>query len=98
MTRTKKPKPSFDVARDPIGETKSGWVYRSAPEETPPVVTAELLHPADYMLEPAGSLSAPPEPPGWVSTGLLLMMLPITVGVSVMLAPVSWMLSGRTRR
>src|SRR4249919_1089387 len=26
---SKKPKPTFDVAREPIGDTKSGWVYRS---------------------------------------------------------------------
>src|SRR4051794_408731 len=34
---SKKPKPTFDVARDPIADSKSGWVYRSDPAPASPV-------------------------------------------------------------
>ena len=34
----------------------------------------------------------------WFATGLYLMALPMTLGVSLMLAPVSWMLGARAKR
>jgi len=39
-----------------------------------------------------------PAPRSWFATGVYLMVLPVTVGMSLMLAPVSWLLGARSRR
>lgn len=109
---SKKHKPSFDVARDPIPETKSGWVYRSEPAEAreprepfDPRDSREAFEPRERR-EPRASRaprfepSAPPSPASrsWLSTGLYLMALPVTLGMKIMFAPVSWMLGSGTKR
>lgn len=106
MARTsKKPKPTFEVARDPVSDAKSGWVYRSdaaaAPEpraiefaEPPAAERRELFEPRP---DQAGR-SSPQPGSSWVKTGMYLMVLPVTIGMSIMFAPVTWLLSGRSRR
>jgi hypothetical protein len=97
VSRTsKKPKPTFDVARDPIADTRSGWVYRSDPlanhDPEPPTIRTPQN---GERFEPA----APPQPAprSWLYTGVYLMVLPVTIGMTIMFAPVSWMLGSRSR-
>jgi hypothetical protein len=105
----KKPKPTFDVARDPIADSKSGWVYRSDPPPAPPVTP---FGPVVRDVPPAYAVPARtddvdrfqpdtpavPAPRNWVATGVYLMVLPVSIGMSIMFAPVSWMLGIRSRR
>ncbi|HWF85668.1 MAG TPA: hypothetical protein VG222_12510 [Vicinamibacterales bacterium] len=120
---SKKAAPSFDVARDPIAGTQSGWVYRSdaqpssAPSLGPAAHEAErdALH--DAAASPVAPVPAaraprsvpgndsrfqPDAPPplrrGWLATGIYLMALPMTLGMTLMFAPVSWMLGARSKR
>jgi len=110
---SKKPKPTFDVARDPIPESKSGWVYRTEPAEPPrpePAIPAPPPPPAAQPVrpQPAPSFqrtrpSPPPPAPAapsrsWLATGFYLMTLPMTIGMTIMFAPVTWMLGGRSKR
>ena len=93
---SKKPKPTFEVARDPIAEAKSGWVYRSGPE--PQVVLAS--EPRE-VFEPRHSYQPPQsrdQQSSWIRTGVYLMVLPVTLGMSMMFAPVNWLLGNRSRR
>ena len=100
---SKKPKPTFDVARDPIVDSKSGWVYRSQEIHEP--VVHEPLEPHEPF-EPREPFEPPqpfepresPEPRSWLATGVYLMILPVQIGMSIMLAPVSWLLGTRSRR
>ena len=117
----RKTAPSFDVAREPIPRTQSGWVYRSdAPPDPvrspqPTVVEADwrVVHDAAPAVSPPPAALAPPRhraesrfhpdaplPPdrSWFATGLYLMALPMTLGMTLMFAPVSWMLSARSKR
>jgi hypothetical protein len=122
---SKKTGPSFDVARDPIAGTQSGWVYRSdaqpnrdqlpappardaeraalhdaaaatvAPVPVPAARAQRPVHRDDSRFQP----DAPPPPRrGWLATGIYLMALPMTLGMTLMFAPVSWMLGARTKR
>jgi len=106
---SKKPKPTFDVAREPIGETKSGWVYRSESLHTatrreavivPEVLDApephESLRPREFRFQPSAPL--PPAERSWLAIGVYLMVLPVSIGMSIMFAPVTWMLGSRSRR
>jgi hypothetical protein len=107
--RSKKSKPTFDVAREPIGETKSGWVYRSESVHTPTLretvivpevleasASRDILQPRAARFQPAAPL--PPAERSWLTTGIYLMVLPVSIGMSIMFAPVTWMLGSRSRR
>jgi len=111
---SKKPAPSFDVARDPIPRAQSGWVYRSdTPAAAPPPASASAAAgagpitapPAPFAHTPVhdpASRFQPDAPPlldrGWLATGLYFIALPMTLGMTLMFAPVSWMLGARSRR
>ena len=98
---SKKHRPSFDVARDPIPETTSGWVYRSEPQtDSEAHAYGEPREQRREPREPRFEPSAPPPAPSgsWLSTGLYLMALPMTLGMKIMFAPVSWMLGAGTKR
>lgn len=100
---SKKTKPSFDVARDPVAaEPRSGWVYRSdaQPVREPiidvrPSEPRESREPREPRFEPA---APPPEGRSWLATGIYIMALPITLGMTMIFAPVSWILGARSRR
>jgi hypothetical protein len=91
MRRSKKPKPTFDVARTELSVDRVGWVYRS---ET---LDAGLTH---------WSVSASPDPPvaaepaqpesrSWIETGVSVMVLPFSLTLVAMVAPMYWLLSSR---
>jgi hypothetical protein len=148
--KSKKAKPSFDVARDDLAAGSSGWVYRSetviqpGPEvesEIGAVITAqvvpELVPAAEHLVGPADQPStsltakavssglepsAPPDdaafvPPlsavsddveengaletpaaAWIENGVNVMVLPLTIAIVAMIAPVIWMLAPRAHR
>jgi hypothetical protein len=110
---SKKPAPSFDVARDPLPRAQAGWVYRSDArpngEPAPASAASRVMPPA---APPPASAAAPvhdpaprfqpdaPLPPdrGWLATGLYFIALPMTLGMTLMFAPLSWMLGVRSKR
>ena len=88
------------MARAPIAEA-AGWVYRSdapapagRPAAAPP---APRVFRADQpRFRP--NAAAPPVESSWLSTGICLMTIPITFGMTLMFAPVMWMLGSRSKR
>jgi hypothetical protein len=117
--RSKKVRPSFDVARAELGGHSDAWVYRSdapspvAARATPPVEssTAPRVEPfAAPQVEPSAAPrvgpSAPaPKParsePGWIETGvgiLAMPLIPLTLTMLAMIAPVLWISGSRPRR
>ena len=108
---SKKPKPTFDVAREPIAPSGSGWVYRSdsappappaVPRETREPQIPEVLEKAAYLpvrepFRPHQAVDAHAER-SWLQTGVYLMVLPMSIGMTLMFAPVTWLLRGRSRR
>jgi hypothetical protein len=87
----KKTRPTFDVARDPIADTQSGWVYRTEVTAAPEVQQA-----------PPRDVSSPREQPAETSiayqvlaTGVYLMTLPVRLGVNIMMTPVHWIVGSR---
>jgi hypothetical protein len=109
---SKKPAPSFDVARDPLPRAQSGWVYRSdappngepvpasaasrvMPSAAPPASAPARVHDPAPRFQPDAPL--PPDR-GWVTTGLYFIALPMTLGMTLMFAPLSWMLGVRSKR
>jgi len=103
MPRSKKARPSFDVARDDLGDTRVGWVYRSDPpapivaEPPPPVfrVKAEATGFAAARVSAPASLPRPDVSRSWVETGLGVMGLPVALTIAAMMAPVLWLLAPR---
>jgi hypothetical protein len=51
-------------------------------------------------VEPRFEPAEVPQPPtrSWVASGLYLMVLPMAVGMTLLLAPVAWILTARSRR
>jgi hypothetical protein len=180
--KSKKAKPSFDVARADIAEGSSGWVYRSEvrsdefvqdPDNLKPASDAERVSPAEIALQMAtdiipaveataqvapelvpaaehlvgpadqpsavlttnalagtSELATPVEPPveapyeplppfvmpvqdepryedvrgsasqeiGWIESGVNVMVMPLTIAIVAMIAPVMWMLGPRAHR
>jgi hypothetical protein len=93
-SRSKKPKPSFDVAHGPAPETRSGWVYRS---DAPPAVIDVHASPGrDSRFEPAAA--PPPSERSWFATGFYIMVLPVTLGMRIMFAPVAWIFGSSSKR
>src|SRR5262245_47700197 len=95
MPRSKKPKPSFDVARADLHESKVGRVYRSTePDTVPAPAVAEQVAPPPPVFR-AISPSRPEVSRGWIETGVGVLGLPLTLTVVTMMAPVLWFLTSR---
>jgi hypothetical protein len=93
MPRSKKARPSFDVARADLGETRVGWVYRSDPPVAvapPPPAPARLSASAPTPRVAPAEVSR-----SWVETGLGVMGLPVALTIAAMMAPMLWFLAPR---
>jgi hypothetical protein len=89
--RPKKAKPSFDVARGPLGNTGAGWVYRSAP---PP----EIVDLSATALK-AGPPAARARPLGKrVEAGVDLLLSPFTLSLMVLFVKMRWIIGPRAGR
>ena len=106
MRKSKKATPSFEVARADLGESRVGWVYRS---ETPAPTIVESVVIASVRTESPSRESARRESPrrespqaetphSWVETGIGVMVLPLTLTVVAMMAPVLWLFAPRAHR
>ena len=94
MRRSKRSKPSFDVARTELSEDRVGWVHRS--EALEPGMT-----PSSVSASPEPSVVADPAPQesrSWVETGIGVMVLPFSLTLIAMVAPVYWLLASRGRQ
>jgi hypothetical protein len=96
MRPAKRPKPSFDVSRAALDDTSAGWVYRShePPLAAAPPVTAK----AAGATEPEAPKPSDAPVSGWVAAGVGVLVLPVTLAVVAMMAPVIWLLAPRARR
>jgi hypothetical protein len=95
MRRSKKSKPSFDVARTDLGESRVGWVYRS---DAPPPGLAGSPSPTSPKLFSAAESPRQQTSRGWVETGIGVMALPFTLTIVAMMAPVLWLFAPRARQ
>ena len=89
MPRSKKPRPTFDVARTELSENRVGWVYRSEAVDAGLTTSAASPKPA-VTPEPAA-----PESRSWIETGVSVMVLPLSLTLVAMVAPMYWLLSSR---
>jgi hypothetical protein len=100
MPKSKKPKPSFSVARADIGAEPAGWVYRSnakasADASSAPPIDAEFVSTPHASAAHAASDEASA---GWIEVSVSVMVLPLTAAIVVMLAPVIWMFAPKARQ
>jgi hypothetical protein len=98
MPKSKKPKPSFNVARAEIDAQPAGWVYRSgatADASSAPPIDAEFVSTRHASAAHAASGEASG---GWIEVSVSVMVLPLTAAIVVMLAPVIWMLAPKARQ
>jgi hypothetical protein len=85
MPRSKKPRPTFDVARTELSENRVGWVYRSEALDAGLTTASVPAEPA-VTTEPA-----PPESRSWVETGVGVMVLPLSLTLVAIVAPMYWL-------
>lgn len=114
--KSKKPRPTFDVARAEVGTGRAGWVYRSDAElpvelessAAPPASTLERSEAARAELTHSFPAAPTPAPPpqaqpaasaaaGWIETGVGVMMLPFTLAIVAMVAPMLWVFGSRRK-
>ena len=99
MSKPKKHRPSFDVARPETGDTRAGWVYRSdRPAEPTIAPEVELIPPGRGTLQRVLPEPVLPEtaavmlPLSALSFGLGVAMMPVFATMYVMLVPMRWLL------
>ena len=93
MPRSKKPKPTFDVARAEVDQTRASWVYRSDPTPAVPDILAagetdrsmEVHEPAprSVALEASSRQAPPTRSPSSVSSSKAPGWIEAGVGVMV---------------
>jgi len=76
------------VARTELSENRVGWVYRS--EVLDAGLTTSPVSP-----EPAVTPEPAPESRSWIETGVSVMVLPLSLTLVAMVAPMYWLLSSR---
>jgi hypothetical protein len=94
MRRSKKSKPSFDLARAQLSEDHVGWVYRSEALEAGMTKSPASASPEPPVVAERG----PQESRSWVETGIGVMVLPFSLTLIAMVAPVYWLLASRERQ
>jgi hypothetical protein len=63
----------------------------------PGVIEGQVVGPARHRrFEPEAPLA--PTSRSWFATGIYIMALPMTLGMAIVFAPVSWMLGSRSKR
>ena len=90
MRRSRKSKPSFDLARTPLSEDRVGWVYRSEALEAGMTKSSVSASPEPSVAEPV-----PQESRSWVETGIGVLVLPFSLTLIAMVAPMYWLLASR---
>ena len=91
MPRSKKPRPTFDVARTELGEDRVGWVYRSEALEAGMTKSSISASPDPVIAaEPAQQESR-----SWIETGIGVMVLPFSLTLVAMIAPMYWLFAPR---
>jgi hypothetical protein len=91
MRRSKKPKLTFDVARTELSDDRVGWVYRSETLEAGLTRSSVSTSPGSWVAtEPA-----PPASRSWIETGVGVMVLPFSLTLVAMVAPMYWLFSSR---
>ena len=98
---SKKARPSFDVARTALDAHSDAWVYRS---DAPPSPLAPAEPRAEPFVTPHAASAEPPAAapersgPGWIETGIGVMVMPLTLTMLAMIAPLLWIGGSRSRR
>lgn len=101
---TKRGKPAFDVVRDAVEDTRTGWVYRS--ESAPRPVAPAAASPRFNAAPPPGPKPKPqpaPEPAaaaaqpsfGWIAGAMAMMSLPLVITAGMMIAPIALVWAAR---
>ncbi len=86
--------PARDAERAALHDAAAATVAL-VPVPVPAARAQRPVHGSDSRFQP----DAPPPPRrGWLATGIYLMALPMTLGMTLMFAPVSWMLGARSKR
>jgi hypothetical protein len=79
------------VARTELSEDRVGWVYRSETFDAGLTKSAVSASPGSFVAaEPA-----PPESRSWIETGVGVMVLPFSLTLVAMVAPMYWLFSSR---
>jgi hypothetical protein len=91
--RSKRPRPSFDVARGARRDGPAGWVYRSG--SVPEIIDAPAA-----AVEVAPVTTARPARPitGRVESGVDLLLWPFTLSLMVLFVKLRWIIGPRTGR
>jgi hypothetical protein len=80
---------------------ESSTTHTPPPNAVPPRVVTRALAPVDMYRSPTTGRFEAVEPPpaglNLLATGFSLMMLPVTISVALMVAPVAWLLDSRRR-
>ena len=94
------------MARDAIAG-HDVWVYRSAPSSSaaaPESPRADAPRAEPPLVEPAPARPDREAPakersaPGWIATGIGVMVMPFTLTIMAMIAPALWIYGSRPRR
>jgi len=105
---TKHARPAFDVVRDAVEDSRTGWVYRSdtarpaKPAAAPPQALQRFvpLPPppprAHAALPPRSEPAAAAQPSfGWVAGAMAMMSLPLVITAGIMIAPIALVWAAR---
>ena len=98
---TKRGKPAFDVVRDAVEDTRTGWVYRSG---TTPRAAVPAAAPPRFNAAPPPEPKAKPVPEsvpaaqpsfGWIAGAMAMMSLPLVITAGMMIAPIALVWAAR---
>jgi hypothetical protein len=108
---TKHVKPAFDVVRDAIEDTRTGWVYRSdtarpaakpRPSTPPPAAAARFVPSLESVPPPRLAAAPQPKPAsavpssfGWMAGAMAVMSLPLVITAGIMIAPIAFVWAAR---
>jgi hypothetical protein len=106
---TKHVKPAFDVVRDAVEDTRTGWVYRSdtarpaqKPHAVPPPAAARFVPLPPPPVPPRSAAAPPPKPAtdvapsfGWIAGAMAMMSLPLVITAGIMIAPIALVWAAR---